>query len=194
MMQPMLLSSATTVPVGPGWSFELKWDGYRAIATIRGDRLELRSRNGTLMTRWFEPLADLPRHIGSDAVLDGEVVALDAEGRPNFYALRRPRPTFIAFDVLQVAGRNVCGLPLRDRRAILAELVVDDLPLVLRSRPFADGLRLLAQAERRSLEGIVCKRDDQPYLPGKRVAHWVKVKTAAGKAEGLRRLEASLAS
>lgn len=105
------------------------WDGYRCLATIRGDQLDLRSRHGTVMTGWFEQLGDLARHVGCDAVLDGEVVALDAEGRPEVYALRRVRPTFVAFDVLAIAGRDVTALPLRARRELLAELVPDALPL-----------------------------------------------------------------
>lgn len=88
----MLLTSSTTVPVGPDWTYELKWDGYRAIATIRDGRLHLRSRHGTPMLELFPELAALVDHIGRDVVLDGEVVTLDVYGpiSTRFVGPRRP--------------------------------------------------------------------------------------------------------
>lgn len=79
------------------------------------------------------------------------MVALDGDGLPDFYALRRSHPTFVAFDVLKLDGRDLTPLRLRDRWRILAEVVVDKLPLVLRSRPFVDGVALLEEAERLGL-------------------------------------------
>jgi bifunctional non-homologous end joining protein LigD len=149
------------------------WDGFRAIVTIRRGEFDLRSRHGTDMRPWFPELAALADHIGRDVVLDGEVVALDGDGLPDF---------------LMLDGRDLTPLPLTDRRRILADVVSDKLPLVLRSRPFLDGPALMAEAERLGLEGVVAKRDSECYLPGERVRHWVKVKTVAGRTEALRRL------
>lgn len=154
-VRPMVLTASTTIPVGEGWSYELKWDGFRAIATIDAGELDLRSRHGTDMRPWFPELVGLVDHVGRDVVLDGEVVALDANGRPDFYALRRSRPTFVAFDILKLDGRDLTSLRLRDRRRILAEVVADKLPLVLRSRPFDDGAALFKEAERLRLEGML---------------------------------------
>jgi bifunctional non-homologous end joining protein LigD len=187
----MLLSSSRTVPLGDRWIYELKWDGFRGVVTIADGTFDLRSRHGTDMRLWFPELAALVPHLGRNVVLDGEVVALADDGRPDFYRLRRLHPTFVAFDVLQLDGRDVTTLPLRDRHALLAEILVDAPPLVMRSRPFADGIALLAEAERLGLEGIVAKRSDEPYHRGDRVRHWVKVKTSHGRAEALRRLETS---
>jgi bifunctional non-homologous end joining protein LigD len=127
------------------------WDGFRAIATIRNGELDLRSRQGTDMRPWFPELAALAVHIGRDVVLYGEVVALNADGRPDFYALRRSHPTFVAFDILRLDGRDLTPLPLRDRRRILGETFSDKLLLVLRSRPFLDGTALMAEADRLGL-------------------------------------------
>jgi bifunctional non-homologous end joining protein LigD len=186
----MLLSSSAVVPTGEGWLYELKWDGFRGRASIRAGVLDVRSRHGTDMRPWFPALDALARRLARDVVLDGEVVTLDAHGRPDFWRLRASGavPTFVAFDVLAVDGRDVRRLPLRDRHALLAEIVVDAPPLIIRSRPFADGVALLEQAERLGLEGIVAKRAASPYVAG-RSRDWVKIKTSHGRAEAERRLE-----
>jgi bifunctional non-homologous end joining protein LigD len=106
-------------------------------------------------------------HVSRDVVLDGEVVIFDADGRPDFWRLRAAgaMPTFVAFDVLQIDGRDVAQLALRDRHALLAEIVLDAPPLIIRSGPFANGVALLEQAERLGLEGVVAKRAASPYTP-----------------------------
>lgn len=185
----MLLTSSATLPSGPGWLYEIKWDGFRAIATIAKDQFELRSRHGTDMRPWFPSLDALPAHLGRDVVLDGEVVVLDEHGRPDFYAIRSGVPTFVAFDVLRLDGRDVAELALRDRHALLEQIVIDALPLIIRSRPFTDGAALLAMAEDLQIEGVVAKRAADPYRQGDRSRGWVKVKSSYGRAEALRRLE-----
>lgn len=185
----MLLTRADRLPLGNEWSYEVKWDGYRCIATLSRGTTDLHSRHGTRMTEWFPSLATLAECIGRDAVLDGEVVSLDERGHPDFYALRRGVPTFVAFDVLSIEGRDVTGKPLVERRELLAELVRDCLPVVMVSRPFDDGASLLAMAEALNLEGVVAKRLASRYRSGIRTREWVKVKTTAGRAEALQRLE-----
>jgi bifunctional non-homologous end joining protein LigD len=190
-MAPMALTAAAQLPVGPDWSYELKWDGYRGVATVAGGRLDLRSRNGNALLPRFPELAALAAHVGRDAVLDGEVVVLGADGLADFGALRRPgaRRTFVAFDLLELDGVDLSARPLRDRRELLAGLIVDALPLVLRSRPFDDGAKLLAFAERHGIEGVVAKREGSVYRWAERSRDWVKVKTAAGRATMARRQE-----
>ena len=187
----MRLTPAGRLPVGPGWTYELKWDGYRGLATVAGGRLGLRSRTGTDMLRWFPELAELGAHVRGDVVLDGEVVVLDAQGRADFGALRRPgaRRTYVAFDLLAHGGEDVTARPLSARRGLLARVVADALPLVVRSRVFDDGPALLGLAEQLGLEGVVAKRADSVYRWGLRSADWVKVKTAAGRATMARRHE-----
>lgn len=87
-------------------------------------------------------------------MLDGEVVVLDADGRPDFYALWRSRPTFVAFDILELDRRDLTPLHLRDRREILADVDSDKLPLVLRSRPFLDGAALMVEGSRESWPSV----------------------------------------
>ena len=119
-----------------GWAFEPKWDGYRALAHLLGGGLALRSRNGVDMAGWFPELAGLASALGDHAgVLDGEVVAVDADGRPSFGALqqrmagrggrrRGAAVSYLVFDLLWLDGRLLTGLPYTERRRLLEELEV----------------------------------------------------------------------
>lgn len=188
----MALTAADRLPVGPGWAYELKWDGFRGLATLRASAcLSLRSRNGTEMLAWFPELARLGAFVRGDALLDGEVVVLDEHGRPDFGALRKPGATrtYVAFDVLEHDGRSLLGVPLRDRQRLLRDIVRPALPLVLVSQTFDDGPALFAQAQAHGLEGVVAKRRESVYRPGERSRDWVKVKTRAGRATMARRQE-----
>jgi bifunctional non-homologous end joining protein LigD len=188
-----MLASAGTLPVGPGWTYEVKWDGMRALAAVTGDGgVHLTSRNGTTVTVAFPELAALGR-LGRAALLDGEVVAFDDAGAPSFarlagrFHVRRAAlarelaatapATYVLFDLLALDGQDLTGRPLRERRAALAAL---DLPAVapgavLVPQSFDDGPALLAATAEQGLEGVVAKRLDGPYRPGVRGRDWVKV-------------------
>jgi bifunctional non-homologous end joining protein LigD len=177
---PMLASSSATVPTGPGWVFEPKWDGFRALATVRGGETTLCSRNGNDLTARFPGVARAVS-VGirsADAVLDGEICALDERGRPSFSALQRDDGTlvFVAFDLLELDGEPLVGRALEDRTAPLDELVVEGGTTLQVSPRFDDGKALLAAAEAQGLEGIVAKRLGSRYFAGRRSADWVKVK------------------
>jgi bifunctional non-homologous end joining protein LigD len=146
------------------------------------------------MDAWFPSLRYLYQAVSRPAVLDGEIVVIDASGKPDFYAMRRSGAThtFVAFDALEIDGVDQRALALEDRRAALAAIVRDAPPLILRSRVFDDGAALFALAEELELEGIVAKRRDSIYRSGARTADWLKIKTAAGLAEGLRRVRAGI--
>jgi bifunctional non-homologous end joining protein LigD len=177
---PMLATAADSLPSGDGWIFEVKWDGYRAIARASGGRTTLSSRSGQHLTERFEPVANaLPRAVGGrDCVVDGEVCALDPDGRPSFSLLQqgRGRPAYFVFDLLELDGVPVLDLPLADRRARLEELVVAD-DVVRLSETFDDGPALLEVAAAEGLEGIVAKRTHSRYRPGTRSHHWLKLKS-----------------
>ena len=126
----MLVTAAAKLPINPEWSFELKWDGFRCIATTVDGLLELRSKNGTDMTAWFPELTRLAEHIGQDVVLDAEVVVLDERGHPDFDALRRLSATLVVFDILRLGEHDLIDLTLSERRVILRAVVHDALPLV----------------------------------------------------------------
>ena len=181
------------LPTGPGWTYEVKWDGMRVVTHVDGGTVGAWSRNGRDATVAFPELDALgPALAGLDIVLDGEVVALDADGRPSFERLQRRMHVgnradavaraatvpvaYVVFDLLQLGGRDLTGLPWSDRRHLLEQLADDLPPGVELARTFDDGPALLDACKARGLEGVVAKRDDAPYLPGTRSRAWVKVK------------------
>ena len=183
--QPMLATLAKELPVGPGWLFEVKWDGYRALAYIRGGEATLVSRNGNDLTGRFPTIAkQLTQATKSPAcVLDGEICALDEQGRPSFSAMQRADPAtpivYEVFDLLELEGEPFVALPLTERRERLARLLDRRNRVVRLSEAFEDGAALYEAAAKQGLEGVVAKRADSPYRLGKRTREWLKVKTHA---------------
>jgi bifunctional non-homologous end joining protein LigD len=182
-----------TLPAENGWAFEIKWDGVRVVSGIESGAVRLRSSNGNDITRRYPELQALADALESHAVvLDGEVVAFDDQGRPNFGRLQtrmhlanamevRTRAatvpiTYVVFDLLHLDGNDVMPLPYRDRRRLLTELVPDGGCWTVPAHRETDGQVLLDAVKEQGLEGIVAKRIDSPYVPGKRSTSWVKVK------------------
>jgi bifunctional non-homologous end joining protein LigD len=180
---PMLATLAEEVPRGVGWTFEVKWDGYRAIARLAGGDVTLTSRKGNDLTTRFSGVArELPKAVKTpDCVLDGEVCALDESGRSSFSAMQQGKPgtpiVYYAFDVLEIDGEPVADLPLVERRRRLEGLLDRRNRTVRLSETFDDGKALLEAAKQQHLEGIMAKRLDSRYLPGKRTRDWLKIKT-----------------
>jgi bifunctional non-homologous end joining protein LigD len=179
--EPMLATLESEVPSGRGWLFEVKWDGYRAVARIAGGEATLTSRRGNDLTGRFPSVArDLPRAVRSpDCVLDGEVCALDEEGRSSFSVMQQGSGPLVyyAFDVLEVDGEPLLDLPLRERRKRLEALLDRRNRTIRLSEVFDDGSALYAAAKEQGLEGIIAKKADSPYRPGKRTRDWLKIKT-----------------
>ena len=181
--RPMLATSSKDVPAGADWLFEVKWDGYRAIADVRGGDAALTSRNGNDLTQRFRSTATaIERAVKTpDCVLDGEVCALDEEGRATFSAMQQgktgTRYVFVAFDVLEVDGQPVIDLPLSERHERLAGLIDRRRRDVQVSETFDDGRALYEAAKKQRFEGIMAKRRDSRYLPGRRTRDWLKIKT-----------------
>ncbi|WP_217915699.1 DNA ligase D [Miltoncostaea marina] len=179
--RPMLAGASTGPFDDPAWAFELKWDGYRALALVTSDATELRSRSGRDISSSYPDLADLRGALlCQECVLDGEVVVLDARGKPDFNALQNGRGpfTYMVFDVLHVDGRWVEDLPWTERRALLARVVAPEAPPAVRLSDHveATGTALFRAAAEQGLEGVIAKRMDAPYRPGRRVAEWRKIK------------------
>ncbi|MCS7006611.1 MAG: hypothetical protein NZL88_03545, partial [Gaiellaceae bacterium] len=176
---PMLATSSERIPTGAGWVYEPKWDGFRALARVESGRTVLTSRAGKDLGARFPRVARaLSRALRArDAVLDGEICALDEQRRSRFGLLQRGEGAlvFVAFDVLEVDGEPLLDLPLRDRRARLEVMVVPS-GSVLVSPQFEDGEALLAAAREQRLEGVIAKRLDSRYQPGRRSPDWRKVK------------------
>ncbi|MGZ4413882.1 MAG: DNA ligase D [Gaiellaceae bacterium] len=181
--KPMLATLAADVPRGAGWTFEVKWDGYRAIATESGGDTTLTSRNGNDLTARFLNVAkEIPKAVKTpDCVLDGEVCALDESGRSSFSAMQQGKAgtpiAYYVFDVLEIEGEPVIDLPLVERRKLLEGLLDRRNKIVRLSEMFDDGQALLDAAKQQRLEGIMAKRLDSKYLPGRRTRDWLKIKT-----------------
>jgi len=164
----------------PAYLFEPKYDGFRGLLYLSGRECHFRSKRGNVLTQ-FRELCDWVRHElpVKEAILDGEVVALDPEGRQDFRDLlaRRGNLHYAAFDVLWLNGKDLRGLPLTRRRRALDRLIPATTTVV--SKVFAveqRGRDLFAAAERLDLEGIVAKRKADPYAPS---TVWYKVKNRA---------------
>jgi bifunctional non-homologous end joining protein LigD len=186
-----MLATLGELPRDPGhWAFEVKWDGVRALAIVRGGTVELRSRTGGRMTDWFPELHGLGVAIAPHAaVLDGEVVAFDDAGLPSFAAIQprlgrmgAPRPSrricFMAFDVLEVDGRDLRREPWTERRRVLEALLEDGEAWRVPAAHVGDdaGEQLLASVHQLGMEGVVAKRLDSTYASGRRTGAWRKVK------------------
>ena len=180
---PMLATLEKEVPRGDDWVFEVKWDGYRAIVDVHGGEATLTSRNGNDLTKRFEPVAKaIERSVKTpDCVLDGEVCALDDQGRATFSAMQQgksgTRYVFVAFDVLEVEGQSLIDVSLEERHARLANLLDRRNRNVQLSETFDDGPALYRAAQEQHFEGIVAKRKGSRYQPGRRSRDWLKIKT-----------------
>jgi bifunctional non-homologous end joining protein LigD len=187
-LSPML-ATAGTLPVGPGWSYEFKWDGVRVLSLFEGGPPSLYARSGTTVTAAYPEMSGLSLPAGS--LLDGEMVVLDATGRPSFTALaermhvREPARaarlaaslpvTYMIFDLLRYGGDSLLHLPYEQRRSGLDALGLAG-PHWMVPPVFADGPAPAAAARENRLEGVVAKRLGTPYLPGQRSPDWIKVK------------------
>jgi bifunctional non-homologous end joining protein LigD len=179
---PMLATLAQEVPGGEGWVFEIKWDGYRIVSRIAESEAELRTRKDQDYTERFANVArELPKALKTpDCVVDGEVCALDEDGRPSFSAMQQGKSgtpvVYFVFDLLEVDGEPIIDLPLAERRKRLEQLLDRRNKTVRLSETFDDGKALLKAAKEQRLEGIVAKRLELRYLPGKRSRDWLKIK------------------
>ncbi|MDQ3993426.1 MAG: DNA ligase D [Actinomycetota bacterium] len=178
---PMFATLSDALPSGRGWLYEVKWDGYRAIATIAGGDVELTSRRGNSLTERFAAVArTIPKAVKTPhCVLDGEVCALDDQGRTSFSEMQQGTGALVyyVFDLLEAEGEPLLDRPFTDRRARLADLLDRRSAAVQLSEAFDDGEALLAAAKEQKLEGVIAKRADSLYLPGRRTRDWLKVKT-----------------
>jgi bifunctional non-homologous end joining protein LigD len=179
--RPMLATQEERIPRGEGWTFEVKFDGYRAIAYIRGGECKLVSRNGNDLTQRFPDIARaLVKAVRSpNAVVDGEVTRIDPDGRTSFSELQQGsgQLVYYAFDLLELDGRPLVDLPLHERKDRLKQLVDIRTGSVAVSDGFDDGDALFKVAQQQQLEGIVAKRVDSTYKSGRRTRDWLKLKT-----------------
>jgi len=179
---PMAALPVETLPEGPEWSYELKLDGYRALIIKDGASLQIRSRNDKDLMQMYPAVAAAGRRLQVEqAVVDGEIVAVDEHGRPSFQALQH-RSThathaivFYAFDLLHLDGRDTKALPLKERRAELAR-VIEKSGLLLSLELPGSVADIVSTVRAMQLEGVVAKRQDSPYEAGERSGTWQKLK------------------
>ena len=179
MPSPMLATPAARLPTGADWTYEVKWDGYRTLAALDAGSVRLFSRNLKDVTKTYPSVARAVATLRTNsAVLDGEVVALDDDGRPSFQALHHGanhRVALFAFDLLRLNGDDLTGLPLATRRNHLTALVRESGVLLSEALPGspADIERAIRGM---NLEGVVAKRASSRYEAGRRSPSWIKVR------------------
>ncbi len=190
-IDPMKATPEDCLPEGDGWAYEIKWDGVRTVAFLGEDGVRLQSRNRRDVSAQYPEATSLSGP-GAGTVLDGEIVAFDADGRPSFELLQsrinlgsardvaRRRGevpvVLILFDLLFLEGRDLMAQPYSERRARLEALSLEGPAFQIPRYHRGDGVELLEATRQRRLEGLVAKGLDSPYRPGRRSRNWIKVK------------------
>jgi bifunctional non-homologous end joining protein LigD len=181
-VQPMAARVVDKLPEGRDWSYEVKFDGYRALLLKDGDKVQIRSRNDKDLTLAYPSIVSAGRRlVANQAVVDGEVVAVDAQGRPSFQALQHrgghPRHSivFYAFDLIFLDGNDLTGARLDERRARLPA-VVDRSGILLSSELEGTAQQVIEAVTALGLEGVLAKKRASKYTPGERHTSWVKLK------------------
>lgn len=182
-VKPMFATPADAPFDKPGWLFEIKWDGYRAISEVKGKDIKLYSRNGVSFVDRYKPVVQSLQQLGHTAVLDGEVVVVDDKGKSEFQLLQSYTKTgegnlqYYVFDILWLDGHDLRKLSLSRRKEIL-EQTLPELPAVQYSEHIADkGVQFYKAAEQQGLEGVMAKDGESPYRESVRSREWLKIKT-----------------
>lgn len=175
----------TELPVGPEWTYEIKLDGYRLEVVKNKGRISLYSRRRNLLNTKFHYIVSALAKLPDATVVDGELVALDADGRSDFNLLQNfrsaePQIHFFAFDVLMHNGRLLTALPLDQRREILVKVLPQNEHVSL-SAVGRSAKQMLKFVNAHRLEGVVAKRSDSAYEPGKRSGLWSKYRVSLGQ-------------
>jgi DNA ligase D-like protein (predicted ligase) len=182
-VEPMLSLAVARLPEGPPWSYELKFDGYRALGLRTDGKVQLFSRNGKDFTKRFVSISSALEKLPDGTVIDGEIVAYDPEGRPSFNVLQNQRSggrelQFYLFDLLTLRGKDQTQQALAMRRELLHTEVMPGLPDSIRSSetPEASPADLIEEVSEQGFEGIVAKRRDSKYESGQRSGAWQKLR------------------
>lgn len=191
-IKPFEPISSAVPPSGPGWMHQIKWDGVRLLSYYDGKRLRLFNRKLNERTALYPELADPASYCGASSfILDGEMIALGADGKPSFhevmrrdairkadkisFAVRSVPVTYMVFDILYADGRPVTDVAFRERAALLADALRPG-PSVQLVTSYSDGDALFKLMREQGMEGIVSKEADSVYTPGGKDKRWVKVK------------------
>jgi DNA ligase D-like protein (predicted ligase) len=187
-VEPMQCLAVVKLPEGPDWEYEIKFDGYRALGIKSASRVRLMSRNGNDFSARFPSIAKALSKLPDESVVDGEIVALDETGRPSFNVLQNYNHAatplqFYAFDLLYLAGKNLRDRPLDERRELLRAKVMPRMqgPVLFSETLDATAADIIAAVKKQGLEGVIVKRRDSRYEPGRRSGAWVKMRINKGQ-------------
>ncbi|SMC87647.1 non-homologous end-joining DNA ligase [Pedobacter africanus] len=181
IVSPMLCTLTAAPVESTDYIYEMKWDGYRIVSRVEKNKVTMSSRGGLDYTRKYPLIAEALKSLEHDLIIDGEVVVLNEEGKPDFDTLqlyngKRSPIRYCVFDLLYLDGNNLMELPLCQRKELLETLVKGN-QIFLFSQSFEDGKALYEKVLEDNLEGIVAKKKDSPYVPGARAYDWLKVPT-----------------
>jgi bifunctional non-homologous end joining protein LigD len=181
-IKPMLATVVKKPFDHPDWIFEVKWDGYRAVAEIRDGSVSLYSRKGISFNKKFFPITEALGKLRFDAVLDGEVVVVDEQGRPDFQMLQHYQDSgsghllYYVFDLLYFRGHDLTGLPLLRRKEFLKKILPSTPKIRFSDHVWKEGVLFYNVAKEKGLEGIIAKHSQSVYEAGRRSRQWLKVK------------------
>ncbi len=181
-IRPMLASQVAEPFNDEDWQFELKIDGYRALAYIENNKADLRSRNGNSFNTKFSEVRDCLLNWNINAVVDGEIAVLNEDGIPNFSSIQKwdksksGKLVYYVFDLLWVEGWNIMDEPLYKRREILKQIIPDDGTIRFSDHIDETGIDFFDLTKQNNLEGIIAKRKDAVYIPDSRSGSWLKIK------------------
>jgi DNA ligase D-like protein (predicted ligase) len=185
-IKPMECALVSRLPEGPDWTYEVKFDGYRAIGVKTSRETILYSRNHKNFSKRFPQIAEALRELPVDTVIDGEVVALNESGRPDFHGLQHftakaSRIRYFVFDLLVLNGRDLTSLPLIERRKLLAGINIRCSWICISEHFNISAADMLAAVRQQHLEGVVAKRKTSVYEAGKRTGSWAKMRINKGQ-------------
>jgi bifunctional non-homologous end joining protein LigD len=182
-IRPMLATLVDQPFDEPGWQYEIKWDGYRAVGMINKGKADLISRNNKSFNEKFYPVVDALKKWSINAVIDGEVVVLNEKGISNFGSLQNWRSEadgslfYYVFDILWLNGYDLKALPLTRRREILKDILPNENIIRLSENFETSAIEFLATAAKMGMEGIMAKKEDSVYIEGDRTREWLKIKS-----------------
>lgn len=171
----------------PAWIFEIKWDGYRAIAEVNKGNVKLYSRNGLTFDKAYPKVFDALKSIKKNVILDGEIVVFDEKGKPSFQKLQNYRSNdsyiiqYYVFDILQRDGKSLTNLPLIERKELLEKILPKSNVIQFCDHVDTEGKSLFREMKKMNLEGMIAKRKESKYQIGKRTTDWLKIKNVQGQ-------------
>jgi bifunctional non-homologous end joining protein LigD len=181
-ISPMLATLVDKPFEAEGWSYEIKWDGYRALAYVNKGKVEIRSRNNKSFNEKFYPVYNALKKLELSAVLDGEIIVAGEKGISHFGHLQNWRSEadgellFYAFDLLWCGGYSLMDLPLKERKEKLTAILQENEIIRISQSYTTSGMDFFEAANKLNLEGIMAKKEDSTYIPGARSKEWLKIK------------------